>query len=517
MAVEHKHITISKRLVMINSASAVVAKVVNFLVLMWVYQYLLKRLSAEEFAVLPVVTSLMVFAPLFFSFFSGGISRYTIDAYAKGDFVGVRQIVSSLLPMLFLAAGIFVPAGVLFAQNIEHVLNIAPQMVGDARIMLILLVVSFAFQMLIIPYRTAYEIRQRYFELKMLQVVHDLLRAGLVVIFLMTFDAGVVWVVVATFIAEIALTSSILFRSFRLVPELRFEAKLFELSKAWELTSFGMWTTLGRLGSIMYTNAATLVLNLYGTAVDVTSYHIGSTFYRQIHGTMNLATQPLQPAITAMNALNDHSRLAATVLRGGRYALWISMSVVVPLILYADVFIDLYLGADYSTTSVIIVLFMIMFPFTQPTILLSNTAIATGHVRVFFLPAFLVQFAGLVLMVFATMWYDLGAIGVTLALTIITVVSQLLYFWGLCLRLIRASFARFRNEVLVPGFLPSLAGAAVWGALRLFNRPDSWIQFALFIGAGLLSYGAVLLVFALNGRERDQLKTTLAGLPRRKR
>lgn len=516
MAVEYKHITISKRLVMINSASAVVAKVVNFLVLMWVYQYLLKRLSAEEFSVLPVVTSLMVFAPLFFSFFSGGISRYTIDAYAKGDFVEVRRIVSSLLPMLFLAVGVFVPVGVVFAQNIKHVLNITPQMVGEARIMLILLVASFAFQMLITPYRTAYEIRQRYVELKMLQVIHDLLRAGLVVIFLLKFDASVVWVVVATFIAEVGLTSAILYRSFRLVPELRFEAKLFELSKAWELTSFGMWTTLGRLGSIMYTNAATLVLNLYGTAVDVTGYHIGATFYRQIHGTMNLATQPLQPAITAMNALNDHSRLASTVLRGGRYALWISMSVVVPLILYADVFIDLYLGPTYSTASVIIVLFMIMFPFTQPTILLSNTAIATGHVRVFFLPAFLVQFAGLVLMILATVWYNLGAVGVTLALTIVTVASQLLYFWGLCLRLIGADFVRFHKEVLIPGFLPALGGAMVWGMLRLFDRPDSWTQFALFIGAGLLFYGAVLFVFALHGREREQLKAALAGLSGRK-
>ena len=82
----------------INSASSVLAKIVNMTVLLWVYQYLLKRIPAEEFAVLPVVTAIMVFAPLFFSFFTGGISRYVVEAYAKGDFERVTRIVSSIFP-----------------------------------------------------------------------------------------------------------------------------------------------------------------------------------------------------------------------------------------------------------------------------------------------------------------------------------------------------------------------------------------------------------------------------------
>jgi hypothetical protein len=58
-----------------------VARLVNFLVPMWVYQYLLTRLPAEEFAVLLVVLSVMLFAPLFFSFFTGGINCYILDVH----------------------------------------------------------------------------------------------------------------------------------------------------------------------------------------------------------------------------------------------------------------------------------------------------------------------------------------------------------------------------------------------------------------------------------------------------
>jgi len=247
---EHKNIIVSKRLVAINSVSSVVAKVINFAVLLWVYQYLLKRLPAEEFAVLPVVTSLMVFAPLFFSFFVGGISRYTIDAYAKGDFVEVRRIVSSLFPILLAVSAMFLLAGLLFAANIEKAFNIAPQMVDDARIMMGLLIVNFALKMTIVPFKTAYAVRQRYLELNLLEVTRDLLRATLFVIFIVAIEAAVIWVVVATFIAEILLVGVTLIRSLQMVPELRFELRLFDFSRAWQITSFGMWTTLGGLGSI---------------------------------------------------------------------------------------------------------------------------------------------------------------------------------------------------------------------------------------------------------------------------
>lgn len=508
--VQHKNIIVSKRLVAINSASSVLAKVINFAVLLWVYQYLLKRLPAEEFAVLPVVTSLMVFAPLFFSFFIGGISRYTIDAYAKGDFVEVRRICSSLFPVLLAAAAVFLPAGLLLAAHIEKVLNIAPQMVGDARIMLALLLIAFTYEMTVIPFKTAYAVRQRYLELNLLEVMRDLIRAVLVVGLLLALEPAVVWVVVATFISEVVLITVTLIRARQMVPELRFDRHLFALSRARQMISFGVWTTLGRLGSIMYTNAATIVLNLHGSAVDVTSYYLGATFFRQIQSTINLAAQPLQPAITAMNALADKRRLASTVQRGGRYALWVSMIVATPLIIYAGDFIHLYLGDSYSNAAMIIVLFMVMFPFTQPTILLPITATAMARVREFFLPAFLFQFGGLGLMLIFVIWFGMGATGVTLALTIITIASQLAYFWWFSLRLTETSFASFATAVLVRGLAPAAAGSVVWIALRFLAVTDTWAKLIGFGAAGAVVYVAVLLAFCLTPAEHADLGRLLA-------
>ncbi len=474
------------------------------------YQYLLKRIPPEEFAVYPVVTAIMVFAPLFFTFFSGGIARFVIDAYAKGDFEEVSRIVSSIFPMLAAAAAVFLVAGLIFAGNIENVLNVAPQMVDDARLMMALLIVSFALQMIMQPYVIGYQVRQRYVELSLLAVLRDLIRIVLLLIFLLGISPEVIWVVIATVVSELVYLLVTVVRSRRMVPELRFKRSLFAMKRAWDLMSFGLWTTVGRLGTVMYTHAATLVLNLYGSAVDVSGYYIASSFYRQLLGLIQTAALPLQPAITGMNALDDHERLASTVMRGGRFALWVSLAVATPMVLYADPFIQLYLGDKYSITAMVLVLFMIIFPFSQPTHLLGMTAMAMARVKAFFLPAFLFQLLGLVLMIVFTVRLNMGATGVTLALAGITIGSQLLYFWWLCLKLIKIDFSTFAQSVLLPGWAPAVSGAVVWTGLAVMRAPDSWFLLGLYGVLGGVVYAGVLLGFCLSQTDRQDLQALLS-------
>ncbi|MGD1881861.1 MAG: hypothetical protein ACFB11_05980 [Paracoccaceae bacterium] len=507
---EHTHVVLSKRLVAINSASSVLARVVNFTVLLWVYQYLLRHLPADEFAILPLVTALMVFGPLFFSFFIGGIVRYMIDAYAKGDFEEMRRVASSLFPVLLAFSAFILPLGLYFAVNIEKVFNVAPQVVDDAKIMIALLMVSFVFRMISVPFTTAYAISQRYFEKSLLDVAGDLIRAGLTVGFLLGFGPAVIYVVVATVIAESLMNAIMLYRSFRIVPELWYERRLFSFALARELTGFGLWTTLDRLGGVMHTHAATLILNIFGTAVDVTAYYVGATFFRQIESTIKLAALPLQPAVTAMNALNDKARLAATVLRGGRYGLWVSMLVAVPMTIYADVFVQLYLGSNYEAASWVIILFMVIFLFTQPTILLATTAMATKSVREFFLPAFLFQCFGLALMFVFAAIFELGAIGVTLGLTISTALSQLLYFWHFCLKLTGRRFSEFFQTTLVRGLIPACVAGVAWVLLKFGMPPDTWAALLMQGFVGACVYVLALLAFCLDAGEKHDLQALKA-------
>ena len=502
-------ISISERLVFVNSASSVLTRIINLSVIVWVYQFLLARIPADEFAVYPVVAAIMVMAPLFFTSFTGGITRNALDAYAKGDGLAVTRIVSSILPLIWLMTGIFLPLGALLAFNIDHVLNIPDDMVWQAGLMMALLVLAFAVQMVLVPFQIGFHIHQRFVEMNLIMLGREVLRLLLLLGLMFGFGAQVIWVVVASFLADTVCAVALALRSRALVPELRFRRELVDRVEARGLVSFGLWTSLGQLGNVMYTHAATIVLNLYGTPQDVTVYFIGATIFRQLQALIQVATQPLLPAITAMQALDERKRLSRTMNRGARYGLWVALLPGVALTVYAKDFIVLYVGTDYAQAAVVLMLFMAILPFDRATTLLPMTCIAMAKVREFFLPAFLYQLLGLVLMVVLAGPLKLGAIGVTLALAAITIGSQLTYYWNLNLKITQSNLREFAGTVLWPGWLPGAGAALVWVGLATIEPVSSWLQLFGYGVLGGVVYVAVVLTLGLETSEWMRLKAVI--------
>ena len=226
---------VSQRLVAINAASSLGARLLNITVLVWMYQYLLARISPEEFAVYAVLMALMAFAPLFFSVFTGGVSRYIVEAYALGRPRRVVEITSSILPLLGAASGTFLLAGLFLAAFLEDVLTIARGMEDEARLMLVLLVVNYAVQMVTLPYTTGFHVRQRFVELNVLQVLRDVVRIILLVTLLVGVGPSVLWVAVASVVAEQAYVAVSVWRCRKLVPEVKFEPAMFRwaIGRSW--------------------------------------------------------------------------------------------------------------------------------------------------------------------------------------------------------------------------------------------------------------------------------------------
>ena len=77
------NVEISKRLVFINSASSLLAKVLNVSILVWLQQYLLRRISTEEYSLYPILMAVMLLVPLLTTILISGLSRYIVEAYAR--------------------------------------------------------------------------------------------------------------------------------------------------------------------------------------------------------------------------------------------------------------------------------------------------------------------------------------------------------------------------------------------------------------------------------------------------
>ena len=498
--VEHKHVVVDRMLVMVNGASSVGARLLNLFVLVFVYKYLLGRVTPEEFAIYPVVMSMMTFAPLFFTFFTGGVSRYVVAAYAVDDRPKVVEIVSSMTPLLLVWSTVFLIGGLILAQFVGPLLAIPPELAPMAALMMSLLVVSYAIQMVLLPFSVGFQVRQRFLAWNALWLGRDILRIVLLFAFLWLNSASVVWVVVATVAADIVHLIAITIGSTRMARDLKFRWRSFRWSTARTLVSFGLWTTLGRLAQMFYISAGTLVLSRFGTAVDVVNYYFAAALFQNISGLLTFARQPLQPSLIAMHSLADRTRLRRASIRGTAYGLWAALLVATPLAILSHDVVSLLLEPTYADAALVLVLLMAIFPFSQSAGLLPMIAVAMGEVRAFNVAALASTLAGFVAMLVAVLVFDGGAVGVAASLFAVTAVAQVVYFWPMNLRLVDLPARDFWGSA-ARGVMPALAGSLIWAPVAIY-APADWLALIIGGGAGGVVYMLVLVLFCLDPSDR---------------
>lgn len=508
----NEKVPISKRLVFINSASSLAARAINITILVWLQQYLLLRISAEEYSIYPVLMAVMVFIPLLNPILTGGLGRYVVEAYAQDDQRRVTQIVSTMVPLLLGAGLLILIGGGAFAWNVHRVLTIAPDRIWDARVMMALLVFSAAIQLPLVPFGLGLYVRQKFILLNLINLAVQLLRAAILFVLLFGVSTRVLWVVVATVLANFSGYIIKTVVSLRLVPSLQFHFGEIRWNLVRSLTSFGFWNFITGLANTIYKSASPIILNKLATPIDVTCFHLGSLVYQQINQARILVSTPLQPVMTAMHAMGSGKRLRSTYLRGGRYALWLVMLMALPLMIYRQEVMQIYLHEKFQTyadSATVMLLLLLTFPMVLGNTMLWNIGYAKAQLRPIAWRVLLIQISNLALALYLVGVRGMGAVGSAWSSFGANFVGSVLLTWPLGCRLAEVTFRKWLQEALGLGLLPSVAGILVWVGLRVLVQPADWLTLGLCTAAGCVAYGVTLLLFCLQPYERKDLRRML--------
>ena len=506
-------IVISKKLVLINTFSGVAARVINVGILLWLYQYLLKKISVEEYSLYPVLMSSMLFLSLLPTVLIGGLSRYIVEAYAKGDEQMAIQIVSTMSVLLFGAGLLVLAIGLAFSWYIDFVLTIVPELLWDARIMMVLLISAFVVQLVLSPFQAGLYVRQKFVLLNLINLGQQLLKITILFFLLFCVSTRVLWVVVATVSSNLCGIILIVVMSQRLVPALRYRRNAIRWPIAREITSFGGWSFIARLSEIIRLNADPIILNKLATPLDVTCFHLGSMPFRQIQGFLGAIWPALLPQLTAMHAAEAKSRLQSAFLRGGRLGLWVALFMSIPIMVYSHEFVELWVGGDkFFKTGVIMILLLAHYPISYGFVMLSAIAIAKANIRSLALRVLLIQVINLLLTFYLVGVRGMGAVGSALSTFLVYVLIFPVAIMPFGLRFVDIRITRWLRETLWSGILPGLAAAAGWILLKFTIHPSSWLELAGCAACGLLVYLVVLRVFCMQPQDRNDLKRVKAAL-----
>jgi len=497
-------VEVSKRLVVINVVSGLVTHAFSLGVLVWLQRYLLQRISAEEYSLLPIVMAIIYILPLLTTFFTSGVSRYIVEAYSNRDEVRAIQILSSIIPFITVASLCIFVIGCYISLNIEYILNIPSGRNDEASLMVLLLLISFIVNFLIHPYTCGFDIRQQYVLRNLIATGIELLRIIVLFILLFTLGASVVWVVVASVSAGIigAIINFIISR--RLVPLLRFRVKSFNLRIAKEVLFFGLWSFLSQTADKIRTAADPIMLNLFATPLDVTTFHLGSVLKRQFDMIITKFLEPVQTALIAMYSRGESDRLRTIFYRLNKYVMWGGLLFVVPAIIYRSEIIRLYVGNKYIEASVVLALLFLPSIIATSLQLVWLIAPAIGKIKGLSIISITMQILNLSLTYILLVKYHMGSIGSALSTSIISSIALLFLILPLSLNLINGKFLEFLKYTFIPGILPAIAGSISWFILYILYNPYNIYSISLCSLIGLFIY-SITLLFCLSDVDRKDL------------
>jgi O-antigen/teichoic acid export membrane protein len=506
-------IEISKRLVFANALSSILRKVLVAGVLVWVTQLYVRRLDPAELALLTLTGSLMVAFPLIPSMFAAGLRRYITDAYARGAVQEVTGIVSTMAPVLWVAAGATAVLGGICALFIEALLDLDPELVGKARLMFALTMLSMALRFAAAPFGLGFDLKQRFALRNAIGLGAEVFKT-LLLIWLLSIRIDVLWIVVANTLAtviELAVTTVL---SRRFVPALRIERGARRPGTLGKLVNFGGWSVVIQIALIVRDSADALILKHLANDVEVNNFGIGSKPDWHVRSTYIEATANAQPAMTAFNALGQQDRLRRAFFRLSRYSLWALVFVCLPLIVYREEAVRLYIreqAAVYTTIGTVMALLLARALVIFPNTLIGMIAAAKAEVRAVAWRSAVMSASNLLLTLYLVGALGMGAVGSALGTLSVTAIGAPLLNWSLAFRLTGTRWPEWLREVYLPGLVPLALAAPVWLGLWRWAPPQSWTALGLHFAAGWLVYLAALPL-ALRPEDRADLRALMARL-----
>lgn len=500
---------------LINMTSCVVYRLLQMSVLIWVNQYLLKRIPTEEFSLYPLILSLMLFGDLFKSIFTGGIARFLVASHARGDKVEATRITSSMLPVLAGAAIVIFGGAALASWQVERLIHIDPAYVGQARTMLLLLAGVMCVNVVTTPFQSGLYIRQEFIRINLIDLATEVLRIVVLLTLLFAVSAKVIWLVVASSLAGLTSTALMIIATRQRMPELHFDRKLVSWQQAKVLLGFSVWTCTEGFTGIAARSLPLLFLNRFAGAVDVTIFHLANLADSQVKQLLAAAMRPAQPALTALHAVGRNEMLKELYYRGGRYHLWILLLPAGPIFCFGADLMGLYAGHEFRGAGYVLMAFFLRYPFTYASAMYYRLAHAAGKVRTYYICDAILQGVIILAMYYVLRFGGGGAIQAAWCACIAQSIFHLLVIWPLGLRFIEGRWPDFIKKTLVPGYLPVVFSTMFCFALKSTLVADNWPTMIGIFAAGMLINMATIGVVSLYTDDRSVFRKIKDKLRRR--
>jgi O-antigen/teichoic acid export membrane protein len=312
--------------------------------------YVVWHLGNSAYGVWSLVVSITGYLGLFDLGVRGAVTRYVARFHAQADH-GKSSEVASAAMAIFLATGaVAVMVSGLLAVLVLGRLNLPPQFLYSARVVVLLIGCSVAVSLLDGVYGGLLIALQRFDLSNAVEIANSGLRAAAIVAALSHGFGLIALASLHLGFAVMRLLADFLL-AHRLYPELRARPWSVDRTNLGLIWSFSLFSFLLHVSLSLIYASDLVVVGAFLPVTAVTFYAVGGNLVDYARALVTGISQTMTPLTSALEARQYGERLREIVLRSSSWATMVALPVTVTFLIRGGTFIGLWMGPQYAGLS----------------------------------------------------------------------------------------------------------------------------------------------------------------------
>jgi len=345
-------VTTSKRLVhntLFNIVTLMTYAVVAFLLM----RFFLSHLGEAQYGVWLLISgSIFRYAPLLNLGLNSAINRYIPLYQAKGDDDAVQRVISSSL-FFFSGLSIFlVAASVVIYFNVGSWFAIEPELVGVAGSLVLVVGFCVACALPLHPAAAVLSGLQRYDITSTLELVVLILRTVLTVV-LLSHGYGLLTAGLVFGLGEVFLRVLDYLFVRKLLPAAFLSLKKIDLQLLKEMLAYGINTFLYAMGAVIIFSASQVVIGIFLGPAEISQFAFATAGIMLLSQMVQAATAAIKPAVSDLDARNDHVRVKEIAFLTRKYSLLLIIPSGCFLMAMGGDFLRIWVGDQFENPAIL--------------------------------------------------------------------------------------------------------------------------------------------------------------------
>lgn len=237
----------------------------------------LEKLGDEAYGFVGLVNNFVSYVSIVTAALNAMASRFITVSYHSGDKNATEEYFTSVfLSNVVMATVVFV-GSVFLALNIEDLVSVAPELVTDLRITVVIAFLNAAIGLVTVVFGVAAFIKNELFLNSIGQLLGSILRVAMLFT-LFFFAMPHMWYFSLAGLSATILTGAVQCLVTRmLLPDIGISLSRFNPSKIWELLKIGVWNSIQNINQLIQTGLDLLIANLFVSAAGMGLLSVAKT------------------------------------------------------------------------------------------------------------------------------------------------------------------------------------------------------------------------------------------------